>query len=68
MFSLHLCSVTRQVINVPVPLTVGPGWFGDEHVHTQVPATGGCGPHHCDIITGRRGDPDSQGAPAPCQT
>lgn len=48
--------------------TVSPGRFGDEHFHSQVPATRGRGPHLRDIVSGRRGDADSQGTATPCQT
>lgn len=43
---LCLCVVTImtsviifQVISNILSLTVGPGWFGDEHIHPQMPAT-----------------------------
>lgn len=47
---------------------VGPGWFSDEHFHTQVPASWGCWPYLSDIITGRWRDPNSQGTTTPSQT
>lgn len=65
--SLSVLSCIRSSVQF-CPLTVSPGWFCDEHFHTQVPATRGCGPHFCDIITGRWGHPYSQGTETPCQT
>lgn len=54
--------------HIILSFTVGPGWFSDEHFYTQVPNTWGRGPHLSDIITGRRGDSNSQGAASPGQT
>ncbi|XP_061525564.1 heat shock protein beta-7 isoform X2 [Phycodurus eques] len=47
---------------------VGPGRFGDEHIHPQVSAARGRGPHLGDVISGRRGDAHGSGAATPGQT
>ena len=66
--SISLHSQYFKVTAITLPLTAGPGRFGDEHFHTQVSTTWGRGPHLGDIITGRRGDPNSQGTATPGQT
>lgn len=39
-FTQHLSTVMKnEVICNVLSFTVGPGWFSDEHFHTQVPAT-----------------------------
>lgn len=65
---LKQCSQTHHFLTVILSLTAGTGWLRDEHLHAQVSATGGRGPHLSDVISGCRGDPHSQGTATPGQT
>lgn len=66
---LHLFKATlHKPLSEILSFTVGPGWFSDEHIHPQVPASWRCGPHLSDIIIGCWGDPNSAGTTTTGQT
>ena len=56
-------AITKQYLM----FLAGPGRHGDEHLHTQVPAPWGRGPHLGGLIAGHRRGVDRQGPEVPRQ-